>query len=247
MRILVVEDEEVMAGVIATGLRRAGHVVDVALDGGDALDHTELVDYDVILLDRDLPVLHGDLVCRQLVEEGYPGRILMLTAAVGVDDRVEGLGLGADDYLPKPFAFRELMARVEALGRRAVPATPQVAIVRDLRLDRTRREVERAGRPIALTPKEFGVLDELIRADGAWLSAERLLTRVWDENADPFSQAVKITIARLRAKLGEPDLIETERGVGYRLVGVAPGPGSPAPTSSNATRPTASEPPPGAP
>jgi DNA-binding response OmpR family regulator len=219
MRILVVEDEEVLAQALATGLRRAGHAVDVALDGGEALDLTEVNPYDVIVLDRDLPVVHGDNVARQLHEENYPARILMLTAAADVDDRVAGLELGADDYLTKPFAFRELTARVNALGRRpqTLAAHPVIA-VGDLAIDQATRAVTRGGREIDLPPKEYGVLVELAKAPGVWRSAEYLLEKVWDANADPFSSAVRITMTRLRAKLGAPDPIETERGVGYRLV-----------------------------
>jgi DNA-binding response OmpR family regulator len=217
MRGLVVEDEEELARLVAARLRRAGHGVDIALDGGDALDHTEVSPYDVIVLDRDLPVLHGDLVCRQLVEEGYPARILMLTAAAEVDERVAGLDLGADDYLGKPFSFAELVSRVAALGRRGAPALPGTVQFADLRIDLARRAATRSGRPIDLTAKEFAVLAELAAAGGAWLSAEHLMDKVWDENADPFSTAVRTVMARLRAKLGSPDLIETQRRVGYRL------------------------------
>lgn len=218
MRLLIVEDEVVMADAIAAGLRRNGHVVDVVHDGGTALDLVESTTFDVIILDRDLPVLHGDLVCRQLVDEGYPARILMLTAAADIDSRVTGLGLGADDYLTKPFAFRELVARVEALGRRTSPVMADVVRVGDITVDRARHTVIRSGRELGLTAREFALFDELVRADGAWLSAEHLLAQVWDHNADPFSQAVKVTMVRLRAKLGLPCPIETGRGIGYRIV-----------------------------
>jgi len=218
MRILIVEDEPTLAEALALGLRRHGHVVDLAYDGGSGLDLALALDYEVILLDRDLPVLHGDLVCRQLGEAGHPARILMLTAAADLDSKVDGLTLGADDYMTKPFAFRELLARIAALGRRQGPAARERADFGDLTIDFSKRQVWRGQRLIDLRPKEFGVLAELARAEGGWVSAERLLDRVWDANADPFSSAVKITMTRLRAKLGQPDLIVTERGVGYRLV-----------------------------
>jgi DNA-binding response OmpR family regulator len=214
MRVLVVEDNTVLADRIADGLRDAGMAVDLAYDGATALDKTALVDYDVVVLDRDLPKVHGDTVCAQLVSSHT--RILMLTAAAGVADRVDGLDLGADDYLAKPFAFAELVARLRSLGRRS-PALPPVLVRADLTLDRSRRRVSRAGRPISLTRKELGVLEELLTADGAVVSAERLLEKVWDEHADPFSNTVSVTLARLRRKLGAPPLIETVVGAGYRL------------------------------
>lgn len=216
MRVLVVEDNTVLADRIADGLRDAGMAVDLAYDGATALDKTALVDYDVVVLDRDLPRVHGDTVCTRLVSGPVRARILMLTAAAGVEDRVDGLDLGADDYLAKPFAFVELVARLRSLGRRS-PALPPVLVRADLTLDRSRRRVSRAGRPISLTRKELGVLEELLTADGAVVSAERLLEKVWDEHADPFSNTVSVTLARLRRKLGAPPLIETVVGAGYRL------------------------------
>jgi DNA-binding response OmpR family regulator len=219
MRVLVVEDEDVMAEALAQGLRREGFATDVVTNGADALDQADLNAYDVILLDRDLPVVHGDEVCRRLVAGANPARIMMLTAAGAVPERVDGLGLGADDYLPKPFAFAELLARVHALVRRSAPATPPVLSSGGLSVDTARRTVTRAGRPVPLTLKEYGVLVELLRADGAVVSAEQLMARVWDENADPFSNAVRVTMVGLRRKLGEPALIETLRGAGYRVTG----------------------------
>src|SRR4051794_6222794 len=208
MRVLLVEDEQPLAGYIAVGLRRQGFAVDVAPDGQAALDKGEVHPYDVVVLDRDLPVVHGDTVCRRLAERGA-SRILMLTASGTVADRVDGLDLGADDYLGKPFAFSELVARVRALSRRTAPALPPVLRVADVTLDPSRRTVERGGRLLHLTPKEFGVLERLLAADGGVVSAETLLDKVWDENADPFTNAVRITIGTLRRKLGDPGLIET--------------------------------------
>jgi DNA-binding response OmpR family regulator len=218
MRVLVVEDEDVMAAALAMGLRRAGYATDVAFDGREALALAELNPYDVVLLDRDLPLVHGDDVCRRLVADGHEARILMLTAAGAVGDRVDGLQIGADDYLPKPFAFAELLARVDALARRASRAVAPVLRHGDLVVDTARRTATRAGTPVDLTLKEYGVLMELIRADGAVVSAEDLLTRVWDENADPFTNAVRATMVGLRRKLGDPQVIETLRGAGYRVV-----------------------------
>jgi DNA-binding response OmpR family regulator len=192
--------------------------VDVAGDGAQALELAAFTRYDVVVLDRDLPRVHGDAVCASLVASHAEARILMLTAAAAVDDRVSGLNLGADDYLPKPFAFAELVARVRALGRRA-PSTPPVLTHRDLVVDRIRRKVSRDGRPIALTRKEFGILQAVLEADGAVVSAEDLLEQVWDLHADPFSNTVSVTIARLRRKLGSPPVIETVIGSGYRLCG----------------------------
>ncbi|TNY36427.1 response regulator transcription factor [Thermomonospora catenispora] len=217
MRVLVVEDERVLADAIATGLRREAHAVDVAYDGAGALERTSVNDYDVIVLDRDLPRVHGDEVCRRLAGERYPARILMLTAAGELDDRVEGLSIGADDYLPKPFAFAELVARVRALGRRTAAPLPPVLERAGIRLDPARREVHRDGRPIELTRKEFAVLEVLMRADGAVVSSERLLEKAWDEHIDPFTNVVRVTMMTLRKKLGEPQPIETVPGVGYRL------------------------------
>jgi DNA-binding response OmpR family regulator len=218
MRVLVVEDEDVMAEAVALGLRRAGYATDVAFDGREALALADLNPYDVVLLDRDLPLVHGDDVCRRLVADGHEARILMLTAAGAVGDRVDGLQIGADDYLPKPFAFAELLARVDALARRASRAVAPVLRHGDLVVDTARRTATRAGTPVDLTLKEYGVLMELIRADGAVVSAEDLLTRVWDENADPFTNAVRATMVGLRRKLGDPQVIETLRGAGYRVV-----------------------------
>ena len=216
MRVLVVEDHVALADRIGEGLRDAGLAVDVVYDGGAALDHTVDTDYDVIVLDRDLPAVHGDRVCRELVRAGSSSRILMLTAAADVDDRVDGLELGADDYLGKPFAFHELIARIRALGRRG-PGTPAIVQRGNLLIDRARHRATRGGQPLGLTRKEFGVLECLAGADGATVSAEALLEHVWDAHADPFSNTVAVTVARLRRKLGDPPLIETVVGVGYRL------------------------------
>jgi DNA-binding response OmpR family regulator len=191
--------------------------VDVAYDGGAALERAGVNEYDVVVLDRDLPVVHGDEVCRQLTAAGAEPRVIMLTAAARVDDRVDGLSLGADDYLPKPFALRELIARVTALGRRSRPAAPPVLRRAGISLDPHRREVFRDGRYVPLSRKEFAVLAELLRADGTAVSAEQLLEKAWDENADPFTHAVRMTILKLRRKLGEPPVLLTEPGVGYRI------------------------------
>jgi DNA-binding response OmpR family regulator len=217
MRVLLVEDHAKLAVTVATGLRREGMAVDVVFDGGDALAHAAATPYDVVVLDRDIPVVHGDEVCRRLVAGGNESRILMLTAARGVADRVEGLGLGADDYLPKPFDFSELVARIRALGRRSRPALPPTLVQGDLRLDSARRIATRAQRHLDLSPKEFAVLELLLGARGAVVSQEEIFESVWDESLDPFSQAVKTTISRLRAKLGEPPLIETVARSGYRI------------------------------
>jgi DNA-binding response OmpR family regulator len=217
VRVLVVEDERLLADAIAEGLRRESLAVDVAYDGDAALERIGVNDYDVVVLDRDLPQVHGDDVCRAVVDAGGEARVLMLTAAAAVRDRVDGLALGADDYLGKPFAFAELVARVRALGRRARPAAPPVLARAGIRLDPARREVAREGRPIALSRKEFGVLEELLRGAGAVVSAEQLLEKVWDENIDPFTNVVRVTMMTLRRKLGEPTVIETIPGSGYRL------------------------------
>jgi DNA-binding response OmpR family regulator len=217
MRILVAEDFEVLAEAVADGLRREGMAVDVALDGDDAVEHLTVNRYDVIVLDRDLPGVHGDEVCRQVVAAGTGSRVLMLTAASTVRDRVEGLGLGADDYLPKPFDFAELVARVRALGRRSAPATPPVLSGGDVVLDSARRVAHRAGRRLELSPKEFAVLECLLAAGGRAVSAEELLERAWDEMADPFTTTVKTTIRRLRGKLGDPPVIRTVPGGGYQI------------------------------
>jgi DNA-binding response OmpR family regulator len=217
MRVLIVEDEPDLAGAIARGLRRQGLAVDVAGDGIQALEKTHLAAYDVVVLDRDLPALHGDEVCRRLHLNPPSPLVLMLTAAGELEDRVAGLSLGADDYMAKPFAFSELLARVLALSRRGVRSRPPVLRRGDLELDTNRREARRAGRRVDLTAKELGVLEALVLAQGAPLSAEQLLMRVWDENADPFTAAVRITMSSLRRKLGEPPMIETRVGVGYRI------------------------------
>jgi DNA-binding response OmpR family regulator len=216
VRVLVVEDHVALATWIGKGLRDAGFAVDLVHDGAAALEETASTDYDVVVLDRDLPRVHGDRVCYQLVRDGSPSRILMLTAATEVEDRVDGLELGADDYLGKPFAFPELIARIRALGRRG-PGSPAVIRRGDMMVDRARHRASRAGNPLTLTRKEFGVLEYLAEADGAPVSAEQLLEHVWDAHADPFSNTVAVTVGRLRRKLGDPPLIETVVGVGYRL------------------------------
>ncbi|WP_199547421.1 response regulator transcription factor [Streptomyces sp. N35] len=217
MRVLVVDDHMELAETVAGGLRREGIAVDLAFDGLTALERAEVNGYDVVVLDRDLPALHGDEVCAALVRGGSRARVLMLTASGRIADRVEGLALGADDYLAKPFAFAELVARIRALARRAQPALPPVLIRGELRLDPARRTASRQGRELALSPKEFAVLELLMGAQGAVVSAEELLERAWDEAADPFSQTVKVTVSRLRRKLGEPQVIETVERAGYRL------------------------------
>jgi len=217
MRVLVVEDHPKLANALTAVLRREGMAVDVVFDGRDALAHLAVTPYDVVVLDRDLPKVHGDEVCRRLVAEGCSARILMLTAAGAVEDRVEGLGLGADDYLAKPFAIVELVARIRALLRRTSPALPPTLGRGDLVLDPAHRTVTRAGKPVTLNAKEFGVLELLLRAQGAVVSSEALLEGAWDEAADPFTNAVRMTISRLRAKLGGPPVIETVSPVGYRI------------------------------
>ncbi len=217
MRILLVEDEERLANTIARGLRREGMAVDVVFDGKSALDKAAVNSYDVVVLDRNLPVMHGDDVCRHLIAEQSPCRILMLTAAGSIDDRVTGLTLGADDYLPKPFALQELVARIRALARRPATPVPPVLVRGDLVLDPARHVAERAGVDLSLTKKEFGLLEVLLAAEGRVVSAEELLEKVWDENADPFTNVVRVTIMTLRRKLGDPPLIETVTGVGYRI------------------------------
>jgi DNA-binding response OmpR family regulator len=217
VRVLVVEDEQLLADAIGTGLRRESMAVDVVYDGDDALERLAVNDYDVVVLDRDLPGVHGDDVCRSLVADGAQVRVLMLTAAADVLDRVEGLGLGADDYLAKPFAFVELVARIRALGRRSRPASPPVLERAGVCLDPNRREVYRDGRYVALTRKEFAVLEELMRADGAVVSAEQLLEKAWDEHTDPFTNVVRVTVMTLRKKLGEPQVVLTVPGAGYRV------------------------------
>jgi len=217
MRVLVVEDEPLMADSVAEWLRREALAVDVAYDGPAALERLWTNQYDVLVLDRDLPGVPGDEVCRTVIDSGAPTRILMLTAAASVHDRVAGLGLGADDYLPKPFAFVELSARVHALGRRTRPADPPVLSRAGIRLDPARREVYRGDHYIPLSRKEFAVLAELLRADGAVVSAEDLLERAWDEHIDPFTNVVRVTMMKLRRKLGDPPVVATVPGVGYRL------------------------------
>ena len=217
MRVLVTEDDEVLATTVAAGLRREGMAVDVALDGAAALERLSVNRYDVVVLDRDLPGVHGDDVCRALAAGRSASRVLMLTAARSVRDRVEGLDLGADDYLPKPFDFAELVARIRALGRRAAAPLPVSLTRGDLSLDPARRVAVRAGRRLPLTTKELAVLECLLAADGRPVPAEELLERVWDEAADPFTSTVKTTIGRLRTKLGDPQVIQTVRESGYRI------------------------------
>lgn len=217
MRVLVVEDDEEMAQTVAVGLRRAQMAVDVTFDGPGGLERALQSDYDVIVLERDLPGMHGDEVCAELIVAGCRSRVLMLTAASTTEDLVDGLSLGADDYLPKPFDFPVLMARIGALARRAHPAVPPVLRHGDLEVDTARRKARRGDRALELAPKEFGVLELLLASKGRAVSAEELLERVWDEAADPFTSAVKITISRLRAKLGNPAVIETVAKRGYRI------------------------------
>jgi DNA-binding response OmpR family regulator len=218
VRVLVVEDEVQLADAVARGLRREGMAVDVAYDGELGLEKAMMTRYDVLVLDRDLPGRSGDDICRRLADEGSVTRILMLTAAGGLADRVAGLELGADDYLAKPFAFSELVARVRALGRRATPAAPPVLRgPGGLELDPARRTASRGGVDLELTRKEFGVLEELLRAGGAVVSSEELLERVWDEHADPFTTTVRVTVMTLRKKLGDPPVVETVVGSGYRV------------------------------
>ncbi|MEV6925887.1 response regulator transcription factor [Dactylosporangium sp. NPDC051485] len=217
MRVLVVEDEQLLADAVAEGLRRESFAVDVAYDGDGALQRLGINEYDVLILDRDLPVVDGDEVCRHVSATLPETRILMLTAASAVTERVAGLSLGADDYLGKPFAFAELVARVRALGRRARAAAPPVLERGDLRLDPNRREVYRGGHHVALTRKEFAVLEELLRAGGAVVSAEQLLERAWDEHIDPFTNVLRVAVMTLRRKLGDPPVIATVAGVGYQI------------------------------
>ena len=218
MRVLLAEDDVALAAVIARGLRRSALAVDIAHDGAAALDKARLVTYDVVVLDRELPGVHGDLVCRALHDDSAGPRILMLTASGSVEDRVEGLSLGADDYLPKPFAMAELVARVRALARRTRPARPATLEWHDIWLDPARHTAGRGAVDIRLTNREFAVLEELIASDGAVVSAEELMERVWDDKLDPFSNIVRVTILTLRRKLGDPAVIETVPGAGYRLV-----------------------------
>jgi DNA-binding response OmpR family regulator len=217
MRVLVVEDEQLLADAIADGLRRHTMAVDVAYDGAAALERTSVNAYDVVVLDRDLPVISGDTVCSRIAGLGCDTRILMLTAAIAIDERVAGLGLGADDYLTKPFAFAELVARIQALGRRARPASPPTLERRGIQLDPHRRTVTRDGMPVSLSRKEFAVLAELLLANGGVVSAEHLLEKAWDEHIDPFTAVVRYTIMMVRRKLGDPPVIDTEPGVGYSI------------------------------
>ena len=216
---LIAEDERQLADALAHGLRHLGMAVDVCYDGDAALERATVHDYDVVVLDRDLPKVHGDEVCRGIVAAPTHAGVLMLTAAASIRDRVEGLGLGADDYLTKPFAFAELVARVRALARRTRPALPPVLDRGGLRLDVAHHHVSRDGRPVALSPKEFAVLEVLLRAEGAVVSAEELLEKAWDEHTDPFTNSVRMTIMTLRRKLGDPPVLHTVPGAGYRLGG----------------------------
>lgn len=217
MRVLVVEDEQVLADRLAAGLRRQSLAVDIAYDGDTALELVAINPYDVLVLDRDLPGVSGDDVCRAVVESGVPTRVLMLTAAGSLHDRVYGLDLGADDYLRKPFEYPELLARIRALGRRSQPPLPPTLHRAGISLDSARRQVTRDGRFVPLSRKEFAVLEILMTADGAVVSQEDLLARAWDEHADPFTNAVRVTVSKLRAKLGEPPVITTVPGAGYRI------------------------------
>ena len=221
MRVLVVEDHPRLAETVATVLRREGMAVDIAFDGREALDRVSLTSYDVVVLDRDLPGVHGDDVCRSLVADGCSSPVLMLTAAGTLDDRIEGLDIGADDYLPKPFHLAELVARIRALSRRSRSPRAPTLVHGDLRLDSARRLVTRAEKPVALSPKEFAVLELLLGAQGAVVSSEEILERAWDDATDPFTNAVRMTVSRLRAKLGDPPVIQTVTPVGYRI-GTAP-------------------------
>jgi DNA-binding response OmpR family regulator len=216
MRVLVVEDHARLAETVAAVLRREGMAVDVAFDGREALDRTAVTSYDVVVLDRDLPNVHGDDVCRALVDAGQSA-VLMLTAAGTIEDRVAGLGIGADDYLPKPFHIAELVARIRALARRSRRALPPTLAFGDLELDSAHRRVTRAGQPLSLSPKEFAVLELLLGADGAVVSTEEILERAWDDATDPFTNAVRMTISRLRGKLGNPPVIQTVTPIGYRI------------------------------
>jgi DNA-binding response OmpR family regulator len=221
VRILIVEDEQPLADAVARGLRREGMAVDVAYDGDSGHEKASVTRYDVVVLDRDLPGMSGDRLCAEITGSGAVTRVLMLTASGTVSDRVAGLSLGADDYLSKPFAFPELVARVRALGRRATPALPPVLSAADVVLDPSRRTVRRSGTPVELTRKEFGVLEVLLAAGGGVVSSEELLERVWDENADPFTTTVRVTVMTLRKKLGEPGIIDTVVGSGYRVPSAA--------------------------
>ena len=217
MRVLVAEDVRRLADDIAEGLRDQGMAVDVAYDGADAAVKLDVNPYDVLVLDRDLPGIHGDTLCRMIADTGKPVMVLMLTAAGTPADRVTGLGLGADDYLPKPFHFPELVLRIRALARRKPAARPRVLRTAGIELDPLRRTVTCHGRQVEVSPKEFAVLEALMTAAPAALSAEDLLAQVWDENADPFTKTVQVTIGRLRRKLDDPQIIQTIPSVGYRI------------------------------
>ncbi len=217
VRILVIEDEQSLLKSLKKGLVHAGFSVDVASDGQEGLQKARLVDYEVVVLDRDLPLVHGDEICRFLNEEGSPSKVIMLTAASSLDELTEGLDIGADDYLAKPFRFPELVARVRALARRSGRPSPVLLVKGDIELDPARGVAVRAGRQLSLTHREFGVLEMLLKADGELVSAERLLETVWDENVDPFTSSVRVTMSRLRSKLGEPEVIDTVIGRGYRI------------------------------
>ena len=219
MRVLIIEDDEALADVLARGLRQDGLAVDLAFDGEEGIEKAEVTPYDVVVLDRGLPGISGDEVCTALVAMETTPRIIMLTAAGNVDSRIEGLSLGADDYLPKPFVMAELIARIRALARRPNAATPPQLVSGDLVIDTTRHAATRGDRPLSLTRKEFGVLETIVAAQGRVVSSEDLLERVWDEAADPFTNAVRITVMTLRRKLGDPPMIETVIGVGYKLAG----------------------------
>ncbi|MBA2776652.1 MAG: response regulator transcription factor [Chloroflexia bacterium] len=218
MRVLVIEDDVLLGDAVGRGMRQAGFAVDVTWNGMDGLEHVAVIDYDVVVLDRNLPDIHGDEVCRSIAEKKLPPRVLMLTAEGSIQARVDGLAVGADDYLPKPFAMVELIARIRALARRPSRATPSVIEIGDMTIDNSAHRVTRSGRELSLTPKEFGVLATFAATPGEVVSAEHLLEAVWDELADPFTNAVRITMMTLRRKLGEPPLIETIVGVGYRLI-----------------------------
>lgn len=217
MRVLVAEDERMLANLVAEGLRKQGLAVDVAFDGGQASELLAANEYDVLVLDRDLPEIHGDVICREQAQSGARTRILLLTAAASVPERVAGLSLGADDYLPKPFDFSELVARVRALGRRSQLALPPILTRAGIVLDVAQRQGSRDGRALALSAKELAVLEVLMRANGAVVSAEALLDSAWDEQIDPFTTVVRVIMSRLRAKLGSPPCIQTIPGVGYKL------------------------------
>lgn len=217
MRVLVAEDERDLADLVAEGLRRYAMAVDVAYDGASAVERLAVHDYDVLVLDRDLPAVHGDDICRDLAQAGTRTRILMLTASASVPERVDGLGLGADDYLPKPFDYAELVARVQALGRRSQAPVAPVLSRAGITLDPRRMQASRDGRHLRLSRKEFAVLEVLLRSNGSLVTSETLLESAWDEHADPFTSSVRVMMSRLRTKLGDPPCIHTVPGAGYRL------------------------------